>query len=310
MSLNRRAMIAGLGALAATPAIGVAAPPPRDSFLVLGDWGRRGNRTQRAVAQAMADRARAIGGRFVVTAGDNFYSHGVRSTVDRHWRQSFADVYDLQTLHTWYPALGNHDYNGEPDAQIAYSQHFAGWRMDGRYYRQTAALSDGRTLDLFVLDTAPVADPEHYPAPRRQIRGQWDWFDRQMTASRADWKIVIGHHPLVSSGYKQRAYPLLNRWLEPRLQHYGVQAYVAGHDHHLEHIRSGGVTHIISGGGAEADPMATPRVPGHVQGWSSAGFAAFEIAGDVLSVTFVDAQGRDLGTAQAPRIPEAATAAA
>jgi tartrate-resistant acid phosphatase type 5 len=301
-NLNRRAVLAGLGALAATPAIGVAAPPPYDSFLVLGDWGRRGNRTQRAVAQAMADRARAIGSRFVVTVGDNFYSDGVAGPLDPHWRQSFAGVYDLQTLHTWYPALGNHDYNGDPDAQVAYSQRFAGWRMDGRHYRQTATLCGGRTLDLFVLDTAPVADPANYPVRKSQIRAQYDWFDREMLASRADWKIVVGHHPIVSSGYQKRVFPRLNRWLEPRLRAYGVQAYMTGHDHHLEEIRSGGVTHIVSGGGAAADPMARRRVEGHVQGWPSAGFAACEIAGDVLRVTFVDAEGRDLGTAQVPRI--------
>ncbi|CAN7280026.1 metallophosphoesterase [Phenylobacterium sp. LjRoot219] len=300
--LSRRTVVAGLGALAAAPGFAVAASPrSRDSFLALGDWGRKGARQQRAVAQAMASRARDIGSRFVVTVGDNFYAAGVRSTLDGHWRQSFTDVYDLQTLHTWYPALGNHDHNGDPDIQVAYSQHFAGWRMDGRYYRQTVALSGGRTLDLFVLDTAPIADPSSYAASRSNLHAQWGWFDREMLASRADWKIVVGHHPILSSGYKKRDFSLLNRWLEPRLQRYGVHAYLAGHDHHLEYIHSGGVAHIISGGGSEGDALARRCVAGHVQGWPSAGFTAFEIAGDVMTVTFIDAQGRDLGAAQVLR---------
>ena len=296
--LSRRSVIAGLGVLAATPRIAAAAPSAQcDSFLVLGDWGRRGVPIQRAVAEQMAARARRIDSGLVVTVGDNFYKSGVADAFDAHWRRSFADVYDLATLHTWCPALGNHDHNGEADAQVDFSRRFAGWRMDGRFYRRAMPLAGGRSLDLFVVDTAPLADPWRYPQPRSAIRAQRDWFDRQMLASTADWKLVVGHHPLVSSGYHERVYPLLDAWLAPRLERFGVHAYLAGHDHHLEHLRVGGVTHIVSGGGAGGDPMTMRRPAGHVQGWPSAGFAAVEIAGDLMTVTFVDHHGRDLGTA-------------
>lgn len=298
--LSRRAVIVGLGLVAAAPEIAAAAPA-RDSFLILGDWGRRGAPIQRAVAEQMAVRARRIDCRFVVTVGDNFYKYGVGNTLDSHWRQSFADVYDLKALHTWHPALGNHDHNGDPDAQVGFSQRFAGWRMDGRYYRRTVSLAGRRSLDLFVLDTAPLANPWAYPQSKAAIRAQWRWFDREMAASTADWKLVAGHHPLVSSGYHERAYPLLEAWLTPRLERFGVHAYLAGHDHHLEHLRVGGVTHIISGGGAEGDPMTPRRPAAHVQGWPSAGFAAVEVAGDLMTVTFVDAGGRDLGAARIAR---------
>jgi len=296
--LSRRALVAGLGALAAAPRTAAAdQPAARDSFLILGDWGRRGAPAQRAVAEQMAAWARRFGSRFVVTVGDNFYKYGVSDTLDSHWRQSFADVYDLQTLHTWYPALGNHDYRGDPDAQVGFSGRFPGWRMDGRYYRQSVALAGGRSLDLFVLDTAPLADPQHFPQRRSTVRAQWDWFDREMLASTADWKLVVGHHPLVSSGYQERAYPLLDAWLTPRLERFGVHAYLSGHDHHLEHLRVGGVTHVVSGGGAGGDPMTLRRPAGHVQGWPSAGFAAVEVAGDLMTMTFVDDRGRELGSA-------------
>lgn len=298
---SRRAVIAGLGLVAAAPRIAAAAAAPRDSFLILGDWGRRGAPIQRAVAEQMAVRARRIDSRFVVTVGDNFYKYGVSGARDSHWRQSFADVYDLKTLHTWHPALGNHDYNGDPDAQVGFSRRFAGWRMDGRYYRRTVPLAGGRSLDLFVLDTAPLADPRSYPQSKAAIRAQWSWFERELLASRADWKLVVGHHPLVSSGYHERFFPLLDAWLTPRLERFGVHAYLAGHDHHLEHLRVGGVTHIISGGGAEGDPMTMRRPVGHVQGWPSAGFAAVDVAGDLMTATFIDERGRDLGAARIAR---------
>jgi len=300
--LSRRAVIGGLGVFAATPRIAAANPAPsRDCFLILGDWGRRGAPIQRAVAEQMAARARRIDGRFVVTVGDNFYRCGVHDTLDSHWRQSFAEVYDLETLHTWLPALGNHDHNGDPDAQVDFSRRFAGWRMDGRYYRRRVTLAGGRSLDLFVLDTAPLADPGNYPQRASELRAQWAWFDREMLASHADWKIVVGHHPLVSSGYKERDYPLLNAWLNPRLERFGAHAYLSGHDHHLEHLRVGRVTHIVCGGGAGGDPMTMRRPAGHVQGWPSAGFAAVDVTGDLMTVTFVDERGDDLGTARVSR---------
>ena len=70
------------------------------SFLAVGDWGRRGDRDQSRVAEAMAKAATEIGSRFVISAGDNFYPAGVQSAFDTHWKASFEDVYAAASLQT------------------------------------------------------------------------------------------------------------------------------------------------------------------------------------------------------------------
>ena len=44
--------------------------------------------------------------------------------------------------------------------------------------------------------------------------------------------------------------------MEPLLHRYGVQAYLAGHDHDLEHIHAPGQAthHIVSGAGSQVRP--------------------------------------------------------
>ena len=61
-----------------------AAREPDDylSFLVIGDWGRRGDANQTAVARAMGACAEASDPDFVVSVGDNFYEGGLNSVDD------------------------------------------------------------------------------------------------------------------------------------------------------------------------------------------------------------------------------------
>lgn len=50
--------------------------------------------------------------------------------------------------------------------------------------------------------------------------------------------------------------PVAAGWVEPLLQKYGVQLYLAGHDHDLEHIHVPGqlTHHIVSGAGSQVRP--------------------------------------------------------
>ena len=67
-------------------------------------------------------RARARAGALVqLTVGDNFYDSGVTDVNDPAWTDSWSSVYlgypSLANL-PWYAQLGNHDYDGNPDAEV------------------------------------------------------------------------------------------------------------------------------------------------------------------------------------------------
>jgi hypothetical protein len=77
----------------------------------------------------MGKAAHTVEADFIVSTGDNFYPSGVASVQDPLWKRSFEDVYTAFSLQEeWYPVLGNHDYDGDAQAQIEYSRISRRWR--------------------------------------------------------------------------------------------------------------------------------------------------------------------------------------
>jgi predicted MPP superfamily phosphohydrolase len=90
-------------------------------FLVVGDWGRNGQGDQQSVADWMGIAASQLNAKFVISTGDNFYCCGVASVDDPQWVSSFENVYRSHSFQIpWYVSLGNHDYQGNVQAQINY----------------------------------------------------------------------------------------------------------------------------------------------------------------------------------------------
>jgi tartrate-resistant acid phosphatase type 5 len=308
--LPRRAVLKGLGglAVAAGSAARAGATPGSGAFLALGDWGRRGERHQSEVAAGMGRAAAEAGSRFVLSAGDNFYPMGVQSADEDHWKQSFEDVYTAPALQTpWFAALGNHDYRGHPGAQIAYGRANPRWRMPARYFVVPGAEFDLPQLEVFVLDTTPI-DGGEAEALVRLSRGrvslpdpeaQLTWLKAALATSRADWKVVVGHHPIRSGGHHGGSAVLAAR-LEPLLAAHNVQAYICGHDHALQHIRAGGINHICTGAGSSSGSVSDVegtlfRVP------HQTGFALFALEPASLRLTLRDSAGRPLYEALIPQ---------
>lgn len=267
------------------------------SFLVLGDWGRRGSESQRAVATGMARAARRYDVDFVLSAGDNFYEHGVASVDDAHWHESFNAVYDDSVLRVpWYATLGNHDHEGDVRAQVARARTDVRWRLPDRYYSVNKAV-DGQTHAQFVvLDTTPFAQLDATPPEERESYGtaydptlQRYWLRHMLAPSRSAWRIVVGHHPVRSGGSFHGDTPALRNTIDPILRQYGVQAYVSGHEHDLQHLAEDGLHYVVSGAGSETRP--TDAGPHTRFSRSTLGFAAVTLHPDVMELRFCEADG-------------------
>ena len=64
-----------------------------------------------------------MGTQFIISTGDNFYESGVDSVENSQWKTSYENVYSGKGLQkNWCVVLGNHDYSGNSNAQITYSQ--------------------------------------------------------------------------------------------------------------------------------------------------------------------------------------------
>lgn len=236
------------------------------NFIVMGDWGRNGENYQKEVAASMGKAAHDMDARFVITTGDNFYPYGVQSPQDYHWISSFETIYTAQSLHVkWFPVLGNHDYGTNPDAEVAYSKISSRWTMPARYYSQKYRLDDGSEALFIFLDTDPIEkhlagrpnDKVKYPAGA--VNAQKKWLENLLATSTAKWKIVVGHHPLYTGGWRKDDPDTkkMKEFLGPIFEKYKVDLYLCGHDHHLEYTKPVGYTHyILSGAASEARPAA------------------------------------------------------
>lgn len=284
--------------------------PVKDAlhFLVIGDWGRHGQEGQFDTAGRLAAAARKQDAAFVISTGDNFYPVGVASVDDPAWRVSFEDVYSDHALHVpWHVVLGNHDYKGNPQAEVDYTQRSRRWQMPSRYFSKTfeAGEDSGVKAQFFFIDTSPMIDdyrqhPDDYAVADQDAAAQLRWLDEELKKSTARWKFVVGHHPVYTVGKRKKAagggiQKELEKSLMPLLEKHHVQAYIAGHEHDLQVIRrpGGTVTYLVSGAGSETRPLGVPDPnDGRLFAVASAGFMAFSLTPTALNVELVDAENR------------------
>jgi tartrate-resistant acid phosphatase type 5 len=295
------ALLLSAGALAAQQrdTMKLIAPPGALSFIAMGDWGRHGELNQRDVAVQMGKVARQLDVAFILALGDNFYPNGVQSVSDPQWRTSFEDVYTAHALHVdWYVALGNHDYNGNPQAQLDYSTISRRWRLPARYYTVRKRIAEGVVAEFFVLDTSPFikeyrTDVAMYAVANTDTAAQRKWLDSALAASTAEWKVVVGHHTVYSGG-RRPVLAEMEKVLVARLAKYGVAAYISGHEHRLAHIvpASSATHYLISGAGSETVPDDDATSAHFVS--SRPGFFAMSLTRDSLIVQAVDYEGQML----------------
>jgi acid phosphatase len=300
-SISRRSLLPAAAAFAALPA---QARTPSLDFVVIGDWGRDGQSRQREVAQQMGRSAASIGSRFVISVGDNFYEDGVSGVADPQWRTSFEDIYSDPALMTkWHVILGNHDYQGNADAQLAYSSTSPRWSLPDRYYTRTETLGDGTEAEFFFLDTSRYI-LEYLHRPKVKVRGQdkqaqIDWLERALANSKAAWKIVVGHHQLYTVTGQNHDFPEMIGPFKPLLDRHGVHAYINGHEHNLEHIAVDGVHYITCGAGSATSRVVTP--PSGQFASDHHGFMTMHLDANALAFSFIDDGGATLYRAQVPR---------
>ncbi|XP_050150852.1 purple acid phosphatase 17-like isoform X3 [Malus sylvestris] len=79
------------------------------SFLVVGDWGRRGDFNQSQVALQMGRIGEKLDIDFVVSTGDNFYDNRLTSEHDTAFEESFTKIYTEKSLQKqWYNVQDHH----------------------------------------------------------------------------------------------------------------------------------------------------------------------------------------------------------
>jgi hypothetical protein len=268
------------------------------NFLIVGDWGRSGDYNQYDVADQMNYYAHEYEAKFVISTGDNFYENGVRSVDDPQWMTSFENVYHGGALQRdWYVVLGNHDYKGSVQAEIDYTEKSRRWNMPARYYSITEKISKKDSALFVFYDSSPFIN--NYYKEGNQYNGvigqdtikQLYWMDSVLNHSKAQWKFVVGHHPIFSGSPKKESTTELLSIIKPMLETYHVQTYISGHVHALEHVRPEGekIDYFISGAGSETE---NPGSNENILFYNPyPGFAFCNLTADSLKTFFISYRG-------------------
>jgi acid phosphatase len=261
------------------PVVTLTPPGPVLRIAVTGDTGSGTESVAKGLARVHAATPLAA----ILLTGDNFYPCGVVSERDPRWSIN-APLTSIGV--PIFPVLGNHDFCGksDPDAQVRATGIVPNWRFPARQYAVRSPFAD-----FTFVDTTPLAHGR-----KSSVESA---FRDAFKGSKAPWRVVVGHHPVISSGYHgyfPRAEVARMRTLIPALREARVDLFIAGHDHHVELIR-GRMLHLISGAGSSPIPpiklRATTIFPDQIR-LERIGFAVVELTAKTIRVRFYNATGK------------------
>ena len=262
-------------------------------FEAVGDCGT-GAGGQNDIAVSMAKKASADPISFVLFLGDNFYESGVQSASDPQWQSAFENVYDQPSLNVpFYAVLGNHDYRTNPQAQVDYTSKSTRWKMPSRYYSFVRSIDDSTSVEIFCLDTNPLAYLSVSEARTLSDTGiemkQIHWLSNALEHSQTRWKIAIGHHTIRSGG-EHGDNSTLQDVLEPLFAKYHLDFYICGHDHDLELLKPvHGLTYVVAGAGAKHRDVRWRESTVFAE--TNLGFTFFRLSHNEAVVEFLNRSG-------------------
>ncbi len=221
------------------------------------------------VANAMISHCEQNDCDFSVMLGDNIYPDGATLGADGiDDATRFRDILSLPFAKLGagdpdfkiYATLGNHDWitsRAGAMAQVEFLQQDKKFYMDGLFYSVLPPAANG-AVEIFVVDTEILlastrvkvarlnkdgTEQQHddYKTPRASAVPQNDkeknmvsWLEQGLKNSTAQWKIVMGHHPMWSAGgSKFEEGRAIRRLIRPLVCEH-ADMYLAGHEHTLE----------------------------------------------------------------------------
>jgi len=225
---------------------------------------------------------------FGLMLGDNIYPDGVegidaeadQKRYDDVFIKPFAPLLDHDPDFRIFPTLGNHDWRGKRKgalAQVEFLKTTPPFDMRGLFYSVKPEGTNG-LVEVFVIDTemllstVTVYEPhlnddgteardisdiddigKHVGTLTEAEKAQMNWLREALAASTSEWKVVMGHHPLWSSGStKFEQAHALRKILLPVICG-NADAYFAGHEHTLEvHTDS---CSVDAAEGQQSDPL-------------------------------------------------------
>lgn len=240
-------------------------------LLMIGDWGAEDSKAQSQVAAAMggyakarADGAPALRWQALMLLGDNWYGPLIGGAQSTRWQTQFEEMYPAGVFDCpAYAILGNHDYQKMPvskvDAELEYARRGRSggkptrFTMPSRWYRFEFPAKDPLITFIALDSNMPKAKKNYvdFTLSDQDAAAQLVWLEAELKRPRTTpFLVTMGHHPVYSDG-PHGDHPVLIKDWDPLFRKYNVSAYLAGHDHDLQHLEFAGhpTSFFLSGGG-------------------------------------------------------------
>ena len=253
-----------------------------DIYCFIGDAGEV-NPTQAMVVEALANSDCSM----VWHLGD-ITQLGVQSINDPELQESFLTPFKpfLETEIPFYLTVGNHDYKGDPAVYLEVAKDYPSIYHPKNFYTKQFG-----KLCFFALDTT-IFDKLYYFYKRG---GQIRWLEEEVERlkDQCDFSIAVAHHPLFSSGDRDRANPQLAIFLENYV--FGTfDIYITGHNHVLadegDHKKT---LQLISATGAlpGGSPLETDKGKFNIE---TPGYLKMTIDDNTARYEFVSAEDNEI----------------
>ena len=250
-------------------------------YCFVGDAGEA-NPTQSMVVNALANSDCSM----VWHLGD-ITQLGVQSIDDPELKESFLIPFKpfIDTNIPFYLTVGNHDYKGDPGVYLEVAKSYPSIFHPSNFYTKRFG-----ELCFFALDTT-IFDKLYYFYKRgNQIR----WLKEEMERMKdeCNFSIVVAHHPLFSSGDRDRANPQLAIFLENYV--FGsFDIYITGHNHvladegdHKETRQLISATGALPGG----SPSSTSSGKFNIE---TPGYLRMTVEGNIATYEFMSAEKKE-----------------
>ena len=253
-----------------------------DIYCFVGDAGEV-NPTQAMVVEALAYSDCSM----VWHLGD-ITQLGVQSINDPELQDSFLTPFKpfLETEIPFYLTVGNHDYKGDPAVYLEVAKDYPSIYHPSNFYTKQFG-----KLCFFALDTT-IFDKLYYFYKRG---GQIRWLAKEVERMKdqCEFSIAVAHHPLFSSGDRDRANPQLAIFLENYV--FGTfDIYITGHNHVLadegDHKKT---LQLISATGAlpGGSPLETDKGKFNIE---TPGYLRMTIDGNTARYEFISAEDNEI----------------
>jgi len=252
-------------------------PEEKDSFtfLVLGESGTAsaGDAMPQGVPVPQAELAaqmERLSPAFVVHTG-GLVDSGLDADADA---QYFGPYAGLLRRAPFFPVPGSSEYGpaaGASEGKGFLRENYSPFQsvplngLPPHYY-----YFDIANARFIALDTNSFGGAADAPALTGASK-QYKWLDYVLTRTKKDWKFVVIHHPLYSSG-EHGIIEEMNETLRPLFEKHRVDAVFQGRERVYERsyplaedaVTEGGIVYITLGGGGR--PVSAP--PGEAAEWS------------------------------------------